>query len=97
MTEMVEWQSIDSAPKDGRVILLTAFDDDGEQFETHRMQWSHIARNGLFPDRLGMWIAPGGEYTWNDDGQGGGPTHWQDDIDFGTIISAALSSPAVGG
>jgi hypothetical protein len=84
------WHPIATAPQDGRVILLTAFDDDGDQFETHRMQWSHIARNGLFPDRLGMWVAPRGEYTWNDDGIGGGPTHWQPDYDFAAIIAKGI-------
>lgn len=84
---MSVWQPIDSAPRDGRVVLLTALEDDGTPFEIHRMQWSHIARNGLFPDRLGMWIAPGGEYTWNEDGHGNGPTHWQDDYDFAGIIA----------
>lgn len=72
-----QWESIDSAPKDGTIILLTAFDSDGEQFEVHPMRWAHIQRNGLFPGTVGMWTHPSGAYTWNDDGQGGGPTHWQ--------------------
>jgi hypothetical protein len=70
------WLPLDSAPKDGRVIALTAFESDGSLYEVHPMQWAHIQRNRLFPGRTGMWTAPGGEYTWNDDGHGGGPTHW---------------------
>lgn len=72
----MNWQTIGSAPKDGSLILLTAFEDDGEQSETHEMQWAHIQRNGLFPGAIGMWTHPSGAYTWNDDGEGGGPTHW---------------------
>lgn len=70
------WQSLDTAPRDGSVILLTAFEEDGEQFEVHPMMWAHIQRNGLFPGKVGMWTAPGGEYTWNGTPDEGGPTHW---------------------
>lgn len=74
---MSEWQPIETAPKDGSVIALTSFFDDGEQFETWPMQWMHIQRNGLFPGKTGMWTHPSGGLTWNDDGVGGGPTHWR--------------------
>lgn len=74
---MSEWSGIESALKDGTIILLTAFEDDGEPFEIHAMRWAHIQRNGLFPGTVGMWTHPSGSYTWNDDGHGGGPTHWK--------------------
>lgn len=71
-----DWLPISSAPKDGTPVLLTAFEVDGSLFEIHPMRWCHIQRNGLFPGATGMWTALSGEYTWNDDGMGGGPTHW---------------------
>lgn len=75
---MTEWYPISTAPRDGTVILLTAFEDGGEQFETWAMQWGHIKQNGLFPDTTGMWMTPDGAYTWNDHPTlGGGPTHWR--------------------
>lgn len=74
---MSDWQPMDTAPRDGSIIELTAIEADGTLFEIHPMQWAHIQMNGLFPGKVGMWTAPGGEYTWNDDGRGGGPTHWR--------------------
>jgi len=71
------WQPIETAPHSGEIIELTAFECDGEIFEIHPMRWAHIQRNGLFPGAVGMWTHPSGTYTWNDDGLGGGPTHWR--------------------
>jgi hypothetical protein len=73
---MGDWERLETAPRDGSVIELTAIEDDGSLFEIHPMQWGHIQQNGIFaPGIIGMWVAPGGEYTWRE-GEGG-PTHWR--------------------
>lgn len=74
---MSEWQAIDSAPKDGRVIRLAWF-DAGVLQEWFLMQWGHIQRNGLFPENTGMWVSPDGSMTWNGSPDDGGPTHWSE-------------------
>lgn len=72
------WMPIESAPRDGATIILTAFDDDGTPFgEEYEMQWCHIQKNGLFPDQTGMWTALHGGWTWNGHPGDGGPTHWK--------------------
>lgn len=71
------WLPIDSAPKDGTLLQLTAIDATGETFEIWNMQWAHIQRNGLFPGVTGMWTAPHGGLTWNGSPDDGGPTHWR--------------------
>lgn len=72
----MDWRTIDTAPRDGTTILLTAIEDSGELFEVHPMQWSHAMRNELFaPGVVGMWTASDGGYTWRE-GEGG-PTHWK--------------------
>lgn len=74
---MSEWQPIETAPKDGTVIELTWFGQNGEPEEIWPMRWGHIQRNGLFPDSVGMWVMPNGEATWNDADPDGAPTHWR--------------------
>lgn len=70
------WQLIETAPRDGTVIQITAFEDDGSIFEIHPMQWAHIQRNEIFaPGMVGMWTAPDRSYTWREGH--GGPTHWR--------------------
>lgn len=71
-----DWQPIETAPKDGQVILLTAFEEDGSQFETWPMRWDGAKENGLYPGKIGMWTTPGGSLTWQESPDGG-PTHWR--------------------
>lgn len=74
-TSAGSWKPIETAPKDGRVIRL-GFMEDGAIAQTADMQWSHIQRNGLFPGQVGMWVCPGGNFTWNPVPAEFGPTHW---------------------
>lgn len=74
---MSEWQPIETAPKDGKVIELTWM-DGGKPQEIWPMQWGHIQKNGLFPGKTGFWIIPDGSMTWNDDDPDGAPTHWRE-------------------
>jgi hypothetical protein len=74
---MDKWQPIETAPRDGTIIEITAFEPNGEPFEIWPMGWQHIKKNGLFPGKVGMWSTPGGEITWNGSEEEGGPTHWR--------------------
>jgi hypothetical protein len=74
--EVMDWQPIETAPKDGTVVELTWL-ENGKPQEIWPMQWAHIQRNGLFPGKVGMWTLPNGGATWNDDDPDGAPTHWR--------------------
>lgn len=71
------WQPIETAPKDGTIIQIGWKEPgDADMQEWFTMQWGDIQRNGLFPGKVGMWVAPDGSFTWNESADGG-PTHWR--------------------
>ena len=74
---MIDWQPIETAPKDGTLIRIGWKEPHhAEMQEWFTMRWGHIHQNGLFPGQVGMWVAPDSSLTWNGTAEEGGPTHW---------------------
>ncbi len=67
---MSEWQPIETAPRDGTVVLLWATDAPACE-----MYWDPAGRNLLVQSGPGIWTHPSGELTWSEQ-FGAGPTHW---------------------
>jgi hypothetical protein len=70
------WHPIESAPKDGRTIWV-GYMEGGKVTQYAEMHWSDEQRNGLFPGAVGMWVCPGGNFTWNAEPAEFGPSHWK--------------------
>ena len=67
------WCPIETAPRDGRCILV-GHSDCG----VFQMAWDARATNELFaPGVMGLWVTLGGDMTWNERGEGG-PSHWHE-------------------
>jgi len=73
---MSGWQPIETAPRNGAVLEITALEPDGQPFEIWPMKWDPEKTNGMFPGVRGFWTTPDGTVTWNEDGDAG-PTHWR--------------------
>lgn len=68
---MSDWQPIETAPKDGRVIVVMH-----NEVGSFPMAWNPSATNHLFaPDEIGMWEMPDRSMTWRSAQDG--PSHWR--------------------
>ena len=78
---MSEWQTMDSAPKDGTRVTLGWKDQGSAEIQDQYgpMHWSATTRNPLVQDRPGIWVSIGPDgkplFTWREGD--GGPTHWK--------------------
>ena len=68
----MDWQPIETAPKDNQPVELTWL-KDGKPQEIWEMHWGHI---NVFPNEGGMWRMFDGSFSWNDIGLPG-PTHYR--------------------
>lgn len=65
------FKTIDSAPRNGTMIVVTA---EGEPL--YEMCWNQFGTNWLVqPSKRGIWWGKDGNFTWSEQG-GFGPTHW---------------------
>ena len=73
MLEGDDWLSIDTAPKDGRVVLV-----GHEDVGIFPMRWNAYGTNPLFaPGDVVIWEMVDGSMTWRE-GPEDGPSHWRE-------------------
>nr|WP_295828262.1 hypothetical protein [uncultured Azospirillum sp.] len=72
---------ISTAPRDGTLVKLAAFDAKGRLDASVKMRWKADARNPLFPGVVGFWVTPDfpgpHSFTWNESDPDAAPTHWR--------------------
>lgn len=78
---MSEWQSMDTAPRDGSMIDLTWMDNDRPQ-EIYPMCWNQFAENQIVQRGKGIWAIHSKTngallMTWCEQDPDGAPTHWR--------------------
>lgn len=66
----VGFQTIDTAPRDGTEIAVTAEDEP-----VFLMSWNQFGKNELVQTERGIWWGKDGAFTWSE-AHGCGPTHW---------------------
>lgn len=67
----MSWQPIETAPKDGRVIIVMH-----EEVGSFLMAWNPTGTNHLFaPGEIGIWEMPDRSMTWRAGEDG--PSHWK--------------------
>jgi len=77
----VDFLPINTAPRDGTVIEVAAFDSKGQLEASADMRWRDDTTNGLFSGVVGFWITPdwpgSDSLTWNESDPDAAPTHWR--------------------
>ncbi|WP_376959679.1 hypothetical protein ABNQ39_07150 [Azospirillum sp. A26] len=72
---------IHTAPRDGTLVKLAAFDAKGQLDASVEMRWQADAKNALFPGITGFWVTPDfpgpHSFTWNESDPDAAPTHWR--------------------
>jgi hypothetical protein len=63
-------RTIDTAPRDGTAIIVTAEDEP-----LYEMSWNQFGSNDLVQAERGIWWGKDGAFTWSEK-HGHGPTHW---------------------
>lgn len=83
----MEWEPIETAPKDGTIILLARHDDPHKLRAAPAYWWpAPKAYKHKFCDDKHPWCVmdeTNGLNGWTDDVEHGGPTHWRHIPRFG--------------
>ena len=76
----MDWQPIETAPKDGTFVNLTWMENGEPQEIFTHMVWNRFAGNPLVQNGKGIWVCRGRSgkilLTWSEETPDGAPTHW---------------------